>query len=257
MTFPILRSAAFCLLFAAASVASAAGGRGILTSIPDMPQQGPLEVHCKALKDASVSYKTIATNVGAPLTAQLTKAAEELQKKMASGTMPPRDDMMQTMIIGQLAQEKSASDPQGLCYGAKTWPDDALDARFNADSNATAAALTKAIDACPKVPGGEGMWPEPGCANAARGRHREAQVKLNDAYLRKAREGYLARQKQLVQCVITAADIDASHLAQTKGAWRAAVDPANETVQAASLAEFLTSSGAGICYAALERLPKP
>ena len=235
----------------------AAGGRDILNALPDLPQKGPTEAQCKALKEASLAYKAQAKAAGDPLKAQLDKAAEDLQKKMNSGTLPPRDEMIQSAIVGQLAQEIGASDTRGLCYGLTTWPDDRLEKQFAADSNAAQIAYTGAVEACPKVQRGEGWWPEEKCAKAAYARYRAAQAKLNDAFLPTVREGYLVRQKQLLTCVITASDIRAKHQSQVKGAWKAAVDPANETAEAAGFAEFLASSAASICSGAFEALPKP
>ena len=253
----VLHALAFAIGIASAGAASAQAGRGILNNLPDLTQQGPTEAQCKALDAASLAYKAQAKAVGDPLAAQLNKGAEDLQKKVAAGKMP-RDEMLQSMVAATITQEMAAADPERRC-GFGIWPDLALKDRFLADSNAASGALGKAIDACPLINnGGEfGAFSEPGCVKAAKGRHLEAQLKLNQAYLKKAREGYIARQKQLQQCVITASDIRANHLTEAKGPWKAAVDPTNETVHAATLAEYLTASAASICFTAFERLPKP
>ena len=93
----ILNGFTFSLLLVASGVAGAAsaagavGRRGIFNTLPDMPQHGPTEAQCIALKNASLTYIAQIAGVGAPLTAQLTKAAEDLQQKMASRVMPPHD----------------------------------------------------------------------------------------------------------------------------------------------------------------------
>lgn len=65
----ILNGFTFRLLLVASGVAGAAGavgGWGIFNTLPDMPQHGPTEAQCIALKNASLAHKAQIAGLGVP-----------------------------------------------------------------------------------------------------------------------------------------------------------------------------------------------